>query len=99
MVLTLVPTVDILKWAGAEKKAGQVVVGFALEDEQLRERAQGKLEEKNLDMIVANGPAAIGAERSTVQIKSRGGQWVTIEDETKAVIAERIIEAIEKLAS
>ncbi len=99
LVLTLVPTVDILKWAGAEKKAGQVVVGFALEDEQLRARAEGKLEEKNLDMIVANGPAAIGAERSTVQIKSRGGQWVTIEDETKAVIAERIIEAIEKLAS
>jgi phosphopantothenoylcysteine decarboxylase/phosphopantothenate--cysteine ligase len=73
------------------KGKDQIVVGFALEDKNLRKRAEKKLKEKNLDIIVANTVAAIGAEESTVQIKMRGSGWTKIEKASKAAIAKRII--------
>ena len=57
--IALVPTVDILKEAGA-RKAGRYLVGFAAETEDLRRRALLKLKEKNLDLIVANDVSAEG---------------------------------------
>ena len=89
--LQLKPTVDVLRWAGRHKSAGQIVVGFALEDKDLRARAERKLREKRLDMIVANAPEAIGAERSDVQVKTADGEWITIRGMTKATIARRIV--------
>ncbi len=47
-------TPDILAWLGDHKKDGQVLIGFAMETENLLENAQGKLEKKNADWIVAN---------------------------------------------
>jgi len=98
LTLRLKPTADILKWAGRYKK-NQVVVGFALEDKKLRERAEKKLSEKNLDMVIANTPAAIGAEKSTVQIKMRGAGWTKIKNVSKATIARRIIVEAERTAT
>jgi len=94
--IKLKPTADILKWAGKHKKKDQIVVGFALEDKAIRNRAAKKLKEKNLDMIVANTPAAIGADKSTVQIKTPCSGWMKIKNVAKAAIAERIIAVIEK---
>jgi len=91
LIIKLEPTVDILKWAGQHKKKNQVVAGFALEDKNIRKSAQKKLEQKNLDMIIANTPNAIGAEKSTVQIKRPGFDWVRIENATKTTIARKII--------
>ena len=96
LTLRLKPTADILKWAGEHKKKSQVVVGFALEDKNLRERAEQKLREKNLDMIIANTPAAIGAERLTVQIKPRNSGWVHVKNASKAVVARKIVAAVDK---
>ena len=42
----------------------RIIVGFALEDKDLRENAEKKLKEKNLNMIVANEPEAVGGEKS-----------------------------------
>jgi len=95
--LQLKPTADILRWAGRHKAEGQIVVGFALEDKDLRARAERKLHDKKLDMIVANGPAAIEAERSDVQIKAAGSAWVTLNGMTKTVTARRIIRLAEAL--
>ena len=94
LTLQLKPTADILRWAGRHKSQGQIVVGFALEDKDLRSRAEEKLRDKHLDMIVANAPEAIGAERSEVQVKEAGGEWTTIGG-TKATIAQRIIRLAE----
>ncbi|HUT47037.1 MAG TPA: phosphopantothenoylcysteine decarboxylase [Sedimentisphaerales bacterium] len=91
MTIKLKPTTDILKWAGKYKKKDQIVVGFALEDNNARARAEKKLNEKNLDMIVANTSAAIGAEKSTVQIKMPGREWLKLPKASKAVIAGKII--------
>ncbi len=105
LTIKLKPTPDILKWAGKQKQVKgkkakgkrQIVVGFALEDKAVRARAEKKLQEKNLDMIVANSPAAIGADKSDVQIKTPDSPWIKIDNATKVATANRIIQLAEKL--
>ena len=108
LTIKLKPTADILKWAGKHKKTRrqkiehrkqrtQIVVGFALEDKNLREQAEKKLKEKNLDMIIANTPAAIGSDKSSVQIRIAGGKWLKIPQSSKTAIAIRVIATIEKI--
>ncbi len=99
LTIKLKPTTDILKWAGGHKRKNQIVIGFALEDKAVRSCAEKKLNEKNLDMIIANTPAAIGADKSTVQIKTPGSPWSTIENATKVTTAKSIIRLLEKLHS
>jgi len=106
LTLKLKPTKDILVWASKHKHERRAtsdgprfIVGFALEDKDLRRNAGKKLKEKHLDMIIANSPAAIGSEKSTIQIKTPDSGWVKIENSTKTAIAKRVIAAIEKTIS
>jgi len=98
LVIRLKPTVDILGWAGKNKRKDQFVVGFALEDKDLRKQAQKKLKEKSLDMIIANRPEAIGADKSTVLFKTANSRWQKVEYAAKATIAKKIIQVIERLS-
>ena len=70
MALTLVKNPDILKTMG-ERKQHQWLVGFALETENEEENAKGKLQRKNLDMIVLNSLKDKGAgfQQDTNKIK------------------------------
>jgi len=101
LTLELKPTVDILKWAGRQGRVcnahhkPKVLVGFALEDQDLRVNAERKMREKRLDMIVANSPGAIGAETSTLHIKTVGSGWVEIDNARKTASAGRIIRVID----
>ena len=105
LTIKLKPTPDILKWATRHKKVKskkakgkrQILVGFALEDKNLRINAEKKLTEKNLDIIIANTPAAIGAEKSTVQIKIRKGRWLRLPGLTKSALANRVVQQVEDL--
>jgi phosphopantothenoylcysteine decarboxylase/phosphopantothenate--cysteine ligase len=56
--IVLEPTPDILAGLGIHKPPGQVLVGFAAETDDLEANAQRKLDEKHLDMIVANDVGA-----------------------------------------
>jgi phosphopantothenoylcysteine decarboxylase/phosphopantothenate--cysteine ligase len=58
--ITLEPTPDILAELGATKPAGQVLVGFAAETDDLVENATSKLRSKRADLIVANDVSAPG---------------------------------------
>ena len=98
LTLRLKPTTDILKWAGRHKTKGQIVVGFALEDKALRPRAEKKMMEKNLDMIIANTTAAIAAEKSTVHIKTNCLAWLPVKNSTKSDIAKRVVALAERLS-
>jgi len=98
LILRLKPTADILKWAGKHKRKNQFVVGFALEDRNLRQNAEVKLKEKNLDMIIANTSAAIGTGKSTVQIKTPDCKWLKFPTATKATIARQIIREVESIS-
>jgi phosphopantothenoylcysteine decarboxylase/phosphopantothenate--cysteine ligase len=96
ITLKLKPTRDILKWAGTHKKQNQFVVGFALEDRDIRAGAERKLRDKKLDMIVANTPAAIGSERCEVWIKKAGQEWRRFAEAPKKSVANQLIRLIEQ---
>lgn len=93
--LQLKSTQDILAWAGRHKKKGQILVGFALEGKNLKKNAEQKLQIKNLDMIVANTPAAIAADKSTVHLKTQSEPWRILNEFSKIRIAAAIIKAVE----
>ncbi|MDX1641819.1 MAG: bifunctional phosphopantothenoylcysteine decarboxylase/phosphopantothenate--cysteine ligase CoaBC [Balneolaceae bacterium] len=52
--LKLTRNPDILEWLGNHKIEGQILIGFAMETENLKENARKKLKKKNLDWICAN---------------------------------------------
>lgn len=96
ITLKLKPTQDILKWAGTNKKQNQVVVGFALEDRDIKAGAERKIRDKKLDMIIANTPAAIGSERCEVWIKKAGEKWRGFPEMSKKLVARKLIRLIEQ---
>lgn len=63
---------DILKWAGDNKKTNQVLIGFALETNDLEVNARKKLEKKNLNFIVMNtledSGAGFGVDTNKISI-------------------------------
>jgi phosphopantothenoylcysteine decarboxylase/phosphopantothenate--cysteine ligase len=59
--VVLEPTTDILAALGAQKRPGQVLVGFAAETSDVRAHAAEKLRKKRVDLMVANDVAAPGA--------------------------------------
>jgi phosphopantothenoylcysteine decarboxylase/phosphopantothenate--cysteine ligase len=94
LVIKLKPTTDILKWAGKNKRKDQLVVGFALEDKNIRLNAEKKLKEKNLDMIIANTPAEIGSDIASVQIKTPARKWLKLPSAGKIAVAKKIIDLL-----
>jgi phosphopantothenoylcysteine decarboxylase/phosphopantothenate--cysteine ligase len=92
LTVELERTPDILAEMARRRKR-QVLVGFCLETEDLERRACGKLEAKGLDLVVANGPQAIGAERQDALLIRRSGV-TRLEGVTKAALASAILEAI-----
>jgi phosphopantothenoylcysteine decarboxylase/phosphopantothenate--cysteine ligase len=95
ITLKLKLTPDILKWAGSRKREGQLVIGFALDDRNLKAGAERKLKDKNLDIIAANRPEAIGADKSTVWMKPARGNWTSITNKSKSMIAHAVIRMVQ----
>jgi phosphopantothenoylcysteine decarboxylase/phosphopantothenate--cysteine ligase len=58
MSIPLARTQDILGWLGDHKQAGQVLVGFSMETENLIENSRRKLTKKHADLICANSIAS-----------------------------------------
>jgi len=96
--LPLVRTPDILLEL-ARRRTTQVLVGFALEARDLVASARRKLRAKGLDLIVANAPSAIAAERATVHLLFPDGAEEVLADTPKEAIAERLVVAIERLVT
>lgn len=55
------PTEDILAWLGANRREGQVLIGFAMETGDLIAEARRKRRDKNADWILANALNEAGA--------------------------------------
>lgn len=76
--IALKRTQDVLLELGKRKKAHQVLIGFAMETENLLANAQKKLEGKNADYIVANSiadqGAGFGVDTNKITILSHTGQ-------------------------
>jgi phosphopantothenoylcysteine decarboxylase/phosphopantothenate--cysteine ligase len=78
----------------SKKRKKQVMVGFALESENLVQNASDKLKKKNMDLIVANPPDSMGGEKTTAVIINKNGVKKEFIDINKAVLAQRIVEMI-----
>jgi phosphopantothenoylcysteine decarboxylase/phosphopantothenate--cysteine ligase len=94
--IQLKETADIAKSLGESKKAGQVIVGFALETEHEKENALRKLERKHMDAIVLNSlrdsGAGFGVDTNRVTILQSSGHSVELPLQSKADIANKIVE-------
>jgi phosphopantothenoylcysteine synthetase/decarboxylase len=95
-VIRLALNPDILKEAG-RLKTKQIMVGFALETDDVAASAQKKLAEKNLDMVVANEPFVIGKNSAKVMLIDACGKQQSFSG-TKKHIAKRILDAVHKKA-
>lgn len=95
LTLHLVPTVDILKELGKQKKPGQMLVGFAAETDHLLKNALRKMKNKNLDMIVANrvGKKSSGFESDFNQatVLTKDGTQKRLPPMTKKKMAKKIL--------
>ncbi len=97
LVLELDKAPDILQSIG-QKKTHQFVVGFAAETQDVLEHAKGKLERKNLDMIVANDVlmegAGMGSDTNIVTLLTRDGERMELAKLSKREVAERLFDAV-----
>lgn len=98
--LPLERTEDILAYLGAHKKPGQFICGFSMETENLIENSRGKLERKNIDMIVANSlrveGAGFGTDTNVVTLITRD-ETRELELMSKADVAKELIDTILEL--
>ena len=94
--LNLVPTQDIAAALGAQKRADQRLVGFALETANELAHAQEKLCRKKLDFIVLNSLNDSGAgfqhDTNKVTIIPAAGTPVPFELKSKTEVAKDIID-------
>jgi phosphopantothenoylcysteine decarboxylase/phosphopantothenate--cysteine ligase len=95
LVLHLVETPDIVATLGAHK-TGQWLVGFALETDDHRLRALAKLQKKCCDLMVVNGPEAMHALETRVEIMDRQGQILETFDGSKEDVSRRILAVIQE---
>jgi len=94
-------TKDILGSLGAEKKSKQWLVGFALETNNEKEYAVGKMKAKNADMIVLNSlndeGAGFGADTNKITIFDKKENEYSFSLKSKAEVATDIIETLKKV--
>ncbi|HNA61320.1 MAG TPA: phosphopantothenoylcysteine decarboxylase, partial [Elusimicrobiota bacterium] len=92
--IRLVANPDILKTLSKNRRGVRPrLAGFALETDRLLDNARKKMTEKKLDLIVANGPEALGADRTDAWILSATG-WALRHRGTKDALAGRLLDAL-----
>ena len=101
LTLVLEKNPDILKELGEKKRAGQILVGFAAETQNLLEYAKTKLEKKNLDMIVANDvsrkDAGFNTDTNVVKLLYRNGTIEELPIMTKHKLADELLNRVLKI--
>lgn len=99
--IKLVKNPDIARTLGEMKSPGQLLVGFALETDNETGNALGKMERKNLDMIVLNSlrdkGAGFATDTNKVSVFTRGDQLpVEIPLKTKREVAADLADIMER---
>ncbi len=97
VTLKMVKNPDILRTLG-EHKRKQILIGFAAETQNLETYALKKLDEKNLDMIVANNVKSEGAgfdvDTNIVTIFEKNGRSTSYDCMNKSEVARIIIDKV-----
>jgi phosphopantothenoylcysteine decarboxylase/phosphopantothenate--cysteine ligase len=91
---------DIISEVG-KNKGKRILVGFAMESENLVENARAKLLGKNMDLIIANDLTETGAgfqnDTNIVKILSRDEEIEELSIMDKVEVADRILDRIKKI--
>ena len=103
MRVELVRNPDIAAELGAAKRVDQVLVGFALETDDARAHALGKLRRKRLDLIALNvhgaEASAFGGDDNAVTLLYADGRERAVSRRPKREVAAEIVAALaEELA-
>lgn len=97
--IDLEPTPDVLASTTGHRPPGCVVVGFALETTDALAHARGKLERKDLDLIVLNQAGEPGAgfevDTNRVTILDRSGAAEELPLLSKRQVAELLLDRVE----
>jgi len=95
LIIDLVPNPDIAAALG-ERKHQQVLVGFAMETEAGTDRAQEKLERKNLDLIALNNLRQEGAgfavDTNVVTLIDAHGRTESLPLMPKVAVADHLLD-------
>jgi len=99
--IVLEPTADVLRATRDIRRAGSVIVGFALETTDAVENGRRKLQGKGLDLLVVNDATEAGAgfevETNRVVLLQAGQPDETLPLMSKAEVADRILDRVETL--
>jgi len=100
LTITLERTSDIIA-SVARWTPRPVIVGFAAETDEVQANAQRKLQEKGLDLVVANDVSAadsgFAADTNAVTLLDATGAVETWPTMTKAEVAARVLERVAQL--
>jgi phosphopantothenoylcysteine decarboxylase/phosphopantothenate--cysteine ligase len=99
--VALAPTTDILASTRSARRNNAVVVGFALETDDVLRGAREKLDAKALDLIVVNDArekgAGFGVDTNRVTLLGRDGTEESLALLSKDEVADEILDRVEKL--
>jgi phosphopantothenoylcysteine decarboxylase/phosphopantothenate--cysteine ligase len=102
MILELKKTPDILAEVSKNRSNGLLVVGFAAETSDVLGYARSKLENKGLDMVIANDitkkGAGFNADTNIATIISKSGE-IDLPLMPKREMADRILDEVVRLRS
>ena len=99
--VSLTHTPDILTSTVSKRKKGSIVVGFALETDDVLANGARKLKEKALDLIVVNDAteagAGFGVDTNRVTLIGRDGKAEALPLLSKREVADAILDRVERL--
>ncbi len=90
LALEFISTPDILKTISA-KKENKIIVGFALQTEDVEKKALEKMKDKNMDIVVANSQGNLGKTVGSVIIIDKHGRKAVVREKEKSFIADKIV--------
>lgn len=100
MSIALDRTVDILKYMGEHRRAGQFYCGFSMETQNMLENSRAKLDKKNIDLVIANNlkveGSGFGTDTNVVTMISKKEE-VQLELLSKEMVAHKVLDEILKL--
>jgi phosphopantothenoylcysteine decarboxylase/phosphopantothenate--cysteine ligase len=99
--LRLKPTRDILVEIASRRHAGQILVGFAAETDNVVENAAAKLASKRVDLVVANDVtregAGFDADTNIVTLLFPDGRQKHLEKASKLEIARQVLDEVAEM--
>lgn len=97
ILMRLFPTEDLLAGVAADKRNGQQIIAFAVEDgtaQQQEAKARREMIAKGADFTVINGPAAMASSNSLACIISRDNMPLPWDHRPKKQLADEIVKLL-----